>query len=52
MGICPEGLILMPDGEPVKLILLIVTLNNKRDVHLKVLASLSRMMANPKIQPV
>ena len=51
MGICPEGIDFdAPDGEPVKLILLIVTPNDKRDVHLKVLASLSRMMANPKIR--
>jgi PTS system fructose-specific IIC component len=51
MGICPEGIDFnAPDGEPVRLILLIVTPNDKRDVHLKVLASLSRMMANPKIR--
>ena len=51
MGICREGIDFdAPDGEPVKLILLVATPKDKRDVHLKVLASLSRMMANPKIR--
>ena len=51
MGICRDGIDFeAPDGEPVKLILLIVTPNNKRDVHLKVLASLSKMMSNQKIR--
>ena len=51
MGICREGIDFdAPDGEPVRLILLIATPQDKRDLHLKVLASLSRMMSNPKIR--
>ena len=51
MGICRDGVDFeAPDGEPVKLILLIATPQDKRDMHLKVLASLSRMMSNPKIR--
>jgi len=51
MGICREGVDFeAPDEAPVKLILLIVTPKDKRDMHLKVLASLSRMMSDPKIR--
>ena len=51
MGICREGIDFdAPDGEPVRLILLIATPQDKRELHLKVLASLSRMMSNPKIR--
>jgi len=51
MGICREGIDFeAPDGAPVKLILLIATPKDKRDMHLKVLASLSRMMSDPKIR--
>jgi mannitol/fructose-specific phosphotransferase system IIA component (Ntr-type)/Kef-type K+ transport system membrane component KefB len=39
-----------PDGEPVKLIMLIVTPEDKRDMHLKVLASLSSMVRDEAIR--
>ena len=38
------------DGKPIKLILLIITPEDKRDMHLKVLSSLSRMMSNTVIR--
>lgn len=39
-----------PDGEPVKLIMLIITPEDKADMHLKVLASLSAMVSDESIR--
>lgn len=51
MGILREGLDFdSPDGEPVKLIMLIVTPEEKKDMHLKVLASLSAMVRDESIR--
>ena len=51
MGICREGVDFdSVDGKPIKLILLIITPEDKRDMHLKVLSSLSRMMSNTVIR--
>lgn len=51
MGICRKGIDFnASDGEPVRLILLITTPDDKRDMHLKVLSSLSRMMSNSIIR--
>ena len=51
MGICREGIDFDAiDGRPIKLILLIITPNDKREMHLKVLSSLSRMMSNAVIR--
>lgn len=51
MGICRDGIDFdAPDGEPVKLIMLIVTPEDKRDMHLKVLASLSAMVGDETIR--
>jgi mannitol/fructose-specific phosphotransferase system IIA component (Ntr-type) len=51
MGICRDGIDFdAPDGEPVKLIMLIVTPEDKQDLHLKVLASLSAMVRDDTIR--
>jgi PTS system fructose-specific IIC component len=51
MGICRDGIDFdAPDGEPVKLIMLIVTPEDKKDLHLKVLASLSAMVRDDAIR--
>ncbi|HEY5621979.1 MAG TPA: PTS sugar transporter subunit IIA, partial [Pontiella sp.] len=51
MAICREGIDFdAPDGGPVKLIMLIVTPHDKRDMHLKVLSSLSSMVSNDAIR--
>lgn len=51
MAICREGVDFdSPDGEPVKLIMLIVTPEDKKDMHLKVLSSLSSMVSNEAIR--
>ncbi|VGO12299.1 PTS system mannose-specific EIIBCA component [Pontiella desulfatans] len=51
MGICRNGIEFdAPDGEPVKLIMLIVTPKDKKDMHLKVLSSLSSMVRNDAIR--
>jgi mannitol/fructose-specific phosphotransferase system IIA component (Ntr-type) len=47
LGICPEGVDFdAPDGEPVKLIVLIVTPKEHEKQHLQVLASLSTMISD------
>jgi len=51
MGIIRDGIEFdAPDGEPVKLIMLIVTPQDKKDMHLKVLSSLSSMVSNEAIR--
>jgi mannitol/fructose-specific phosphotransferase system IIA component (Ntr-type)/NhaP-type Na+/H+ or K+/H+ antiporter len=51
MAICRNGIDFdAPDGEAVKLIMLIVTPEDKKDVHLKVLASLSAMVRDEAIR--
>ncbi|MDF7823964.1 PTS sugar transporter subunit IIA [Pontiellaceae bacterium B12227] len=51
MAICREGIDFdAPDGEPVKLIMLIVTPQDKKDLHLKVLSSLSSMVSDSAIR--
>jgi mannitol/fructose-specific phosphotransferase system IIA component (Ntr-type)/Kef-type K+ transport system membrane component KefB len=51
LAICPEGIDFdAPDGEPVKLIMLIVTPDKKKDIHLKVLSSLSGMVSDERIR--
>ena len=51
MGICRDGIDFdAPDGKPVKLIMLIVTPEDKRELHLKVLASLSAMVHDDTIR--
>ena len=51
MAVCREGIDFdAPDGEPVKLIMLIVTPEDKKDMHLKVLSSLSSMVSNEVIR--
>jgi mannitol/fructose-specific phosphotransferase system IIA component (Ntr-type)/NhaP-type Na+/H+ or K+/H+ antiporter len=51
MAICRNGVDFdAPDGESVKLIMLIVTPEDKKDMHLKVLASLSAMVSNEAIR--
>ena len=51
MGICREGVDFdAPDGEPVRLIMLIVTPEDKKHLHLKVLASLSAMVRDETIR--
>ena len=48
LGICPEGVEFdAPDGEPVKLFVLIVTPLEHEQRHLEVLASLNTMLADP-----
>jgi len=51
MGILRQGIDFdSPDGEPVRLIMLIVTPEDKKDMHLKVLASLSAMVRDETIR--
>ncbi len=51
MGICRDGVDFgAPDGEPVKLIMLIVTPEEQKHLHLKVLASLSAMVRDPAVR--
>ena len=51
MAICREGIDFdAPDGEPVKLIMLIITPQDKKDLHLKVLSSLSSMVSDEAIR--
>lgn len=51
MAICRAGIDFdAPDNEPVKLIMLIVTPADKKDMHLKVLASLSSMVRDTAIR--
>jgi PTS system fructose-specific IIC component len=51
MGILRKGIDFdSPDGEPVRLIVLIVTPEEKKDLHLKVLASLSAMVRDEAIR--
>jgi fructose PTS system EIIBC or EIIC component len=51
MGICRTGIDFdSPDGDPVRLIMLIVTPKDKKDMHLKVLASLSSMVRDDAIR--
>jgi len=51
MAICREGLEFdAPDDEPVKLIMLIITPKDKKDMHLKVLSSLSSMISDGAIR--
>lgn len=51
MAICPNGVDFgAPDGEPVKLIMLVVTPKEHETRHLEVLASLSAMVSNPQIR--
>lgn len=48
LGICPDGVDFdAPDGEPVRLIVLIVTPKEHQQRHLEVLASLNTMLADP-----
>lgn len=48
LGICPDGVDFdAPDGEPVRLIVLIVTPKEHEQRHLEVLASLNTMLADP-----
>ncbi|MFO7975478.1 MAG: PTS sugar transporter subunit IIA, partial [Candidatus Hydrogenedentota bacterium] len=51
MAICREGIDFdAPDGEPVKLIVLIVTPKEHEQRHLEVIASLSAMISNERIR--
>lgn len=51
MGICRNGIEFdAPDGEPVKLIMLIITPEDRKEMHLKVLASLSSMIRDDAIR--
>ncbi len=51
MAICREGIEFdAPDNAPVKLIMLIVTPKAKKDLHLKVLSSLSAMVSDAAIR--
>ncbi|MDZ8117143.1 PTS sugar transporter subunit IIA [Pontiella agarivorans] len=51
MAICREGLEFdAPDDGPVKLIMLIITPKDKKDMHLKVLSSLSSMISDDAIR--
>lgn len=51
LAICRDGVDFdSPDGEPVKLLVLIVTPEDKKDLHLKVLSSLSSMVSNEIIR--
>ncbi len=51
IGICREGVDFdAPDGEPVRLIMLVVTPEDRADMHLKVMGSLSAMAANETIR--
>jgi mannitol/fructose-specific phosphotransferase system IIA component (Ntr-type)/NhaP-type Na+/H+ or K+/H+ antiporter len=51
MAICRDGIDFeAPDDEKVKLLVLIVTPQDKKDMHLKVLSSLSSMVSNEAIR--
>ena len=51
LAICRDGVDFdAPDGESVKLIMLIVTPEDQKDMHLKVLASLSSMVRDKAIR--
>jgi mannitol/fructose-specific phosphotransferase system IIA component (Ntr-type) len=51
IGICRQGIDFdAPDGKPVRLIMLIVTPEDRADMHLKVMGSLSAMVSNEKIR--
>ncbi|MEE9369009.1 MAG: PTS sugar transporter subunit IIA [Pontiella sp.] len=51
LAICREGIDFdAPDGEPIKLIMLIVTPEAKKEMHLKVLGSLSSMLSSETIR--
>ncbi|WP_168433062.1 PTS sugar transporter subunit IIA [Pontiella sulfatireligans] len=51
MAICRDGIDFdSPDGEPVKIIMLIITPEDKKDMHLKVLSSLSSMVRDDAIR--
>ncbi|MCK5803811.1 MAG: PTS sugar transporter subunit IIA [Lentisphaeria bacterium] len=51
LAICRDGIDFdAPDGEDVKLIMLIVTPEDQKDMHLKVLASLSSMVRDEAIR--
>jgi mannitol/fructose-specific phosphotransferase system IIA component (Ntr-type)/NhaP-type Na+/H+ or K+/H+ antiporter len=51
MAICRNGIEFdSPDGEPVRLIMLIVTPEDKKDMHLKILSSLSSMVSDEAIR--
>lgn len=51
LAICRDGVDFgAPDGEPVKLIMLIVTPDAHKDMHLKVLSSLSSMVRDEAIR--
>ncbi len=51
MGICRDGVEFdAPDGDPVKLIMLIATPEAQKHLHLKVLASLSSMVRDPAVR--
>ncbi len=51
MAICRNGIEFdSPDGEPVRIIMLIVTPEDKKDMHLKVLSSLSAMVSDESIR--
>lgn len=51
LAICPEGLDFdAPDGQPTQLLMLIVTPKEHKQMHLKVLASLSAMVRDERIR--
>lgn len=51
LGICPEGVEFgAPDGEPVKLIVMIVTPQDHEQRHLEVLASLMTMISHEDVR--
>lgn len=51
MAICRDGIEFdAPDGESVKLMMLIITPKDKKDLHLKVLSSLSSMVRDDAIR--
>ena len=51
LGICPDGVDFdAPDGEPVRLIVLIVTPKEHEQRHLEVLASLSSMISHEQVR--
>jgi mannitol/fructose-specific phosphotransferase system IIA component (Ntr-type) len=51
LAICRNGIDFdAPDGEPVRLLMLIVTPEDQKDLHLKVLASLSSMVSHEAIR--
>ena len=51
LGICPDGIDFgAPDGEPVKIIMLIVTPREHEKHHLEVLAALASMVSSERIR--